>query len=62
MRILNLNLSKNIGVEMFNLLNQNEIDVDDIFAYNVAHNVKENNEDLESKSIEECRCTNDRPK
>ena len=38
--------------------NRNEIDVDDIFAYNIVLNVMKNNEDLEPKSIEEYRCRN----
>ena len=35
--------------------NQNEIIVDDIFAYHVAQNVANDNEDLEPMSMEECR-------
>ena len=42
--------------------NRNKIDVDDIFAYNVALNIVNDNEDLEPKSIEECRQRDDWPK
>ena len=42
--------------------NQNKIDIDDIFAYNVALNIVNDNEDLEPKSIEECRQRDDWPK
>ena len=35
--------------------NRNEIIVDDIFAYHVAQNVANENEDLEPMSMEECR-------
>ncbi|GJW23274.1 retrovirus-related pol polyprotein from transposon TNT 1-94 [Tanacetum coccineum] len=42
--------------------NRNEIDVDDIFAYNVALEVMENDEDQEPKSMQECRYRNDWPK
>ncbi|KAL0415672.1 UNVERIFIED_CONTAM: Copia protein [Sesamum latifolium] len=41
--------------------NQNEVIVDDIFAYNVALNVIHDNEDHEPKSIHECRQINDWP-
>ncbi|WRX28465.1 Reverse transcriptase [Theobroma cacao] len=41
--------------------NQNEINVDDIFTYNVALNIMKENEDLEPISIEECRYRNDWP-
>ena len=34
--------------------NQNEVNVDNIFAYNIAFNVI-NNEDHEPKFVEECR-------
>ena len=39
--------------------NWNKIDVDDIFAYNVALNIVNDNEDLEPKSVEECRQRDD---
>ena len=39
--------------------NRNKIDVDDIFAYNVALNIVNDNEDLEPKSVEECRQRDD---
>ena len=42
--------------------NRNQIDVDDVFACNVALDVMDNNEDHEPKSIEECRQRNDWPK
>ena len=42
--------------------NRNKIDVDDIFAYNVALNIVNDNEDLELKSVEECRQRDDWPK
>lgn len=42
--------------------NRNEIDVDDSFAYNVALDMMNENEDIEPKSIEECRRRNDLPK
>ena len=42
--------------------NRNKIDVDDIFAYNVALNIVNDNEDLEPKSVEECRQRDDWPK
>ena len=42
--------------------NRNKIDVDDIFAYNVALNIANDNEDLEPKSVEECRQRDDWPK
>ena len=35
--------------------NRNEIIVDDIFAYLVAQNVANENEDLKPMSMEECR-------
>ena len=41
--------------------NRNKIDVDDIFAYNVALNIVNDNEDLEPKSVEECRQRDDWP-
>ncbi|KAK1431618.1 hypothetical protein QVD17_08102 [Tagetes erecta] len=41
--------------------NRNEIDVDEIFSYNVAQEVMENNEDQEPKSIGECKQRNDWP-
>ena len=34
--------------------NQNEIDIDTIFSYNVARDIVEQNEDLEPTSIKEC--------
>nr|GEZ09804.1 hypothetical protein [Tanacetum cinerariifolium] len=42
--------------------NQNEINVDDTFAYNVALEVMENDEDHEPKSVSECKNRNDWPK
>ncbi|GKE92182.1 putative copia-like polyprotein, partial [Tanacetum coccineum] len=42
--------------------NLNEIDVDDTFAYNVALEVMENDEDHEPKSVPECKNRNDWPK
>ena len=42
--------------------NQNKINVDDIFAYNVALNIVNDIEDLEPKSVEECRQRDDWPK
>ena len=42
--------------------NRNKIDIDDIFAYNVALNIVNDNEDLEPKSVEECRQRDDWPK
>ena len=42
--------------------NRNEIIVDDIFAYHVAQNVANENEDLEPMSMEECRHREDWPK
>ena len=42
--------------------NRNKIDVDDIFAYNVALNIINDNEDLEPKFVEECRQRDDWPK
>ena len=42
--------------------NRNKIDVDDIFAYNVALNIVNDNEDLDPKSVEECRQRDDWPK
>ena len=42
--------------------NQNEIDVNDVFAYNVALDVMNAREDQEPKSIEECRQRDDWPK
>ena len=42
--------------------NRNKINVDDIFAYNVALNIVNDNEDLEPKSVEECRQRDDWPK
>ena len=42
--------------------NRNEIIVDDIFAYHVEQNVANENEDLESMSMEECRYREDWPK
>ena len=42
--------------------NQNEIIVDDIFAYHVAQNVANENEDLEPMPMEECRHREDWPK
>ncbi|GKC99060.1 retrovirus-related pol polyprotein from transposon TNT 1-94 [Tanacetum coccineum] len=42
--------------------NQNEIDVDDTFTYNVALKVMENDEDHEPKSVPECKNRNDWPK
>nr|GEX01788.1 protein NADP(H)-dependent aldo-keto reductase [Tanacetum cinerariifolium] len=42
--------------------NQNEIYVDDDFAYNVALEVMENDEDHEPKSVSECIKRNDWPK
>ena len=35
--------------------NQFNVVVDNIFAYNVAHNIIHENEDSEPKSVEECR-------
>ncbi|XP_070014741.1 uncharacterized protein [Nicotiana sylvestris] len=43
-------------------LNRSEIVVDNIFAYNVVLNIMEDSEDLESRSVEECRQISDRPK
>ena len=42
--------------------NRNEIIVDDIFAYHVAQNVANENEDLEPMSMEKCRHREDWPK
>ena len=42
--------------------NRNEIIIDDIFAYHVAQNVANENEDLEPMSMEECRHREDWPK
>nr|GEX88873.1 hypothetical protein [Tanacetum cinerariifolium] len=42
--------------------NQNEINVDDTFAYNVVLEVMENDEDHEPKSVSECKNRNDWPK
>ena len=42
--------------------NRNEIIVDNIFAYHVAQNVANENEDLEPMSMEECRHREDWPK
>ena len=42
--------------------NRNKIDVDDIFAYNIALNVIENEEDQEPKSVNECMHRKDWPK
>ena len=39
--------------------NRNEIDVNDIFAYNVVLNIMKENEDLEPTSVEECKHRND---
>ena len=43
---------------------QNRINVvvDNIFAYNVAHNIIHENEDYEPKSVDECRNRKDWPK
>ena len=35
--------------------NRTDVVVDNIFAYNVAHNIINENEDSEPKSVEECR-------
>ncbi|GKC57541.1 retrovirus-related pol polyprotein from transposon TNT 1-94 [Tanacetum coccineum] len=42
--------------------NRNELDVDDTFAYNVALEVMENDEDHEPNSVLECKNRNDWPK
>ncbi|KAI3692362.1 hypothetical protein L6452_32176 [Arctium lappa] len=42
--------------------NRNKTDVDDIFAYNIALNVIENEEDQEPKSVNECMHRKDWPK
>ncbi|KAI3735382.1 hypothetical protein L6452_14878 [Arctium lappa] len=42
--------------------NRNKTDVDDIFAYNIALNVIENEEDQEPKSVNECMYRKDWPK
>ena len=38
------------------------IDIDDIFAYNVALSIMEENEDIESTSVEKWKHRNDGPK
>ena len=40
-------------------LNRSEIVVDNIFAYNVALNIMQDSEDLEPRSVEECRQRSD---
>ena len=45
-----------------NTWNLNEIDVDEIFSYNVACDIVEQNEDLEPTSIKECSRRDDWPK
>ena len=42
--------------------NRNEIVIDQIFAYAVATNLIKESEDLEPKSVQECRHKNDWPK
>ena len=42
--------------------NRDEINVDNIFAYAIALEIIEESEDLEPKSVEECRRRNDWPK
>ena len=42
--------------------NRTDVVVDNIFAYNVAHNIIHENEDSEPKSVEECRNRKDWPK
>ena len=41
---------------------RNEVDIDDVFAYNVAINVMHDNEDHEPNSIKECEQRCDWPK
>ncbi len=43
-------------------LNQSEIVVDYVFAYNVATKIMQKSEDLEPRSVTECRQRNDWPK
>ena len=43
-------------------MNQSEIVVDYVFAYNVATNIMQDNEDHEPQSVIECRQRNDWPK
>ena len=43
-------------------MNRSEIVDDYVFAYNVAINIMQDNEDLEPQSIIECRQRNDWPK
>ncbi|GKB23158.1 retrovirus-related pol polyprotein from transposon TNT 1-94 [Tanacetum coccineum] len=52
---INYNMSRKVW-------NRNEINVDDIFTYNVALEVMENDDDQEPKSVQECRKRNDWPK
>ena len=57
--------SKEISVSYVSsrkIWNQNDIIVDDIFAYNIANEIMQQDRDLEPKSIEECRERNDWPK
>jgi len=42
--------------------NQNEVNIDEIFAYNLTMNVMSANEDQELMIIEDCRQRNDWPK
>ena len=43
-------------------MNRSEIVVDYVFAYNVATNIMQDNEDHEPQSVIECRQRNDWPK
>ena len=42
--------------------NRINVVVDNIFTYNVAHNIIHENEDYEPKSVDECRNRKDWPK
>ena len=44
------------------LWNQNNVVIDNIFAYNVATDIMQQDEDFEPKYVHECRQTNDWPK
>ena len=40
--------------------NRNEIIIDNIFSYNISLDIINENENLESKSIKECQCMNEK--
>ena len=44
------------------LWNRNNIVVDNIFSYNIAVEIMQQDEDLEPRSVNECRQRNDWPK